>query len=93
MFAIRTFAMKATSGIGGLIGGFGLELIQLPENATVGEVAPETLNGLLFKSGPLYWMIVAAGMGFMAMHQLSGSRHKEILDLLRRNPGQTATGT
>ncbi|XOV89679.1 MAG: MFS transporter [Pseudomonadota bacterium] len=93
VFSIRTFAMKATSGIGGLIGGFGLDLIQFPENATVGEVAPETLNGLLFMSGPLYWMIVAAGMGFMAMYQLSESRHKEILDVLRKRRAQAATGT
>ncbi len=49
----------------------------------VGEVAEPALNGLLFMSGPLYWMIVAAGMGFMAMYQLTESRHSEILTKLR----------
>ena len=83
VFSIRTFAMKATSGIGGLIGGFGLDLIAFPKNAVVGEVDAEALNGLLFMSGPLYWMIVAAGMGFMAMYQLTESRHAEILTELR----------
>ena len=83
VFSIRTFAMKATSGIGGLIGGFGLDLIAFPKNAVVGEVAAPVLNGLLFMSGPLYWMIVAAGMGFMAMYQLTESRHSEILTELR----------
>ena len=83
VFSIRTFAMKATSGIGGLIGGFGLDLIDFPENAVVGEVAPATLNGLLFMSGPLYWIIVAASIGFMAMYQLTEGRHKEILAELR----------
>ena len=34
-------------------------------------------------SGPLYWMIVAAGMGFMGMYQLTESRHAEILQVLR----------
>ena len=82
-FSIRTFAMKATSGIGGLIGGFGLDLIAFPKNAVVGEVAAPALNGRLFMSGPLYWMIVAAGMGFMAMYQLTESRHSEILTELR----------
>ena len=83
VFSIRTFAMKATSGIGGLIGGFGLDLIAFPNDAVVGEVAAEALNGLLFMSGPLYWMIVAAGMGFMGMYQLTESRHAEILTELR----------
>lgn len=83
VFSIRTFAMKATSGIGGLIGGFGLDFIAFPENAVVGEVPVETLNGLLFMSGPLYWIIVALGMGFMAMYQLTETRHAEILVALR----------
>lgn len=84
VFSVRTFAMKATSGIGGLIGGFGLDLIAFPKNAVVGEVAPDTLNGLLFMSGPLYWIIVAAGMGFMTMYQLNEVRHREILSELKQ---------
>ena len=83
VFSVRTFAMKATSGIGGLIGGFGLDLIAFPRHAVVGDVAPDVLNGLLFMSGPLYWIIVAAGMGFMAMYQLTEVRHREILAVLR----------
>ena len=83
VFSIRTFAMKATSGVGGLVGGFGLELIAFPKNAVVGEVAPEALNGLLFMSGPLFWVIIAVGVGFMGMYQLTESRHAEILTELR----------
>ena len=83
VFSIRTFAMKATSGVGGLVAGFGLDLIAFPKNAVVGEVAPEALNGLLFMSGPLYWVIIAVGVGFMGMYQLSERRHAEILTELR----------
>ena len=83
VFSIRTFAMKATSGVGGLIGGFGLDLIAFPKNAVVGEVAPEALNGLLFMSGPLFWVIIAVGVGFMGMYQLTERRHAEILTELR----------
>ena len=75
--------MKATSGIGGLVGGFGLDLIEFPEQAVVGEVAPAALNGLLFMSGPLYWIIVVTGIGFMTMYQLSERRHGEILTELK----------
>ena len=83
VFSIRTFAMKATSGVGGLVGGFGLDLIAFPKDAVVGEVAPEALNGLLFMSGPLFWVIIAVGVGFMGMYQLSERRHAEILTELR----------
>jgi Na+/melibiose symporter-like transporter len=83
VFSIRTLAMKATSGIGGLIGGFGLDLIAFPENAVPGQVAAEPLNGLLFMSGPLYWLIVVSAIGFMAMYKLSESRHAEILAELK----------
>ena len=69
--------------MGGLIGGFGLDLIAFPKHAVVGEVTPEALNGLLFMSGPLYWIIAAAAMGFMAMYQLTESRHAQILTELR----------
>jgi Na+/melibiose symporter-like transporter len=88
---VRTFAMKATSGIGGMIGGFGLDLVQFPKNAVVGQVNEGALHGLLFMSGPLYWMIVAAGMGFMAMYQLTEVRHREILRVLneRRSLAQS----
>ena len=90
VFSIRTFAIKATSGIGGLIGGFGLDLIAFPQNAVVGEVASKTLDGLLFMSGPLYWMIVAASVGFMSMYRLSERRHTEIVDALQKRRGEMA---
>ncbi len=89
VFSVRTFAMKATSGIGGLIGGFGLDLVNFPDNAVVGEVAHGALQGLLFMSGPLYWIIVGAGMGFMAMYQLTEARHREILTVLRERRAVT----
>ena len=79
IFSIRTFALKATAGFGGLVGAFGLEYINFPDNATAATLTPETINGLLFMSGPLYWMIVAVGMLFMGMYQLTEKRHKEIM--------------
>ena len=62
VFSIRAFAIKATSGIGG----FGLEIIGFPEDASIETLAPEVQNGLLFMTGPLYWIIVFTGMLFMA---------------------------
>ena len=83
VFSIRTFALKATGGLGGLIGGIGLEIIGFPQNATKDMLTTEMLNGLFFMTGPLYWIIVAAGMAFMAMYNLSEERHSEMMEELR----------
>ena len=98
MFSIRSFAIKATSGIGGLIGGFGLEIIGFPEDASASTLTPEVLDGLLFMTGPLYWIIVFSGMLFMALYNLNRGRHEEIMAVLevrraeREDSRQAATG-
>ena len=82
IFSIRTFAIKLTSGLGGLLGGFGLEIIGFPQNASVETLTPEVLNGLLFMHGPLYWIIVYAGLGFALLYNIDRHRHAEILSAL-----------
>lgn len=79
IFSIRTFAIKATAGFGGLVGGLGLQYINFPDNASAATLTSETINGLLFMTGPLYWLIVFAGMLFMGMYQLNEKRHGEIM--------------
>ena len=83
VFSIRTFALKATGGLGGLIGGFGLEIIDFPENATKEMLTTEMLNGLFFMTGPLYWIIVVAGMAFMGMYNLNEKRHGAMMEELQ----------
>ena len=91
VFSVREFAIKATEGVGGLIGGFGLELIQFPENAEVGKVASGTLVGLLLMSGPLVLVIYGVGILFMAMYRLNADRHQEILTALEERRITQAT--
>ena len=83
IFSIRTFAMKATGGLGGLIGGVGLEIIGFPEQATKEMLTPEMLNGLFFMTGPLYWIFVAVGMMFISMYKLNENRHSEMMAELK----------
>ena len=82
IFSIRTFAIKLTSGVGGLLGGFGLEFIGFPENASVETLTQEVINGLLFMHGPLYWIIVYGGLGFAMLYNIDRRRHAEILAAL-----------
>lgn len=83
IFSIRTFAIKMTSGIGGLLGGFGLELINFPKNASIETLEPEVINGLLWMMGPLYILIVYVGLGFAFMYRLDRKRHQEIIEALQ----------
>ena len=83
VYAFRTFAIKATSSVGNLIGGFGLQIIGFPDNATAETITQETLNGLFFMMGPLYWIICFTGMLFMGMYQLNKAKHAEIIKELK----------
>ena len=91
VFAVRTFAMRSTMGLGSLIGGFGLEYIDFPDNAVAGELEPEVVNGLLFMSGPLYFIFMALGVAAMLLYRLDSKRHAEILAVLEeRRAAQAA---
>ncbi|MAI41069.1 MAG: MFS transporter [Candidatus Azotimanducaceae bacterium] len=82
VFSVRSFAIKATSGVGGLLAGFGLTYIGFPDNAEVGSLSAETINGLLFMNGPLYLILYCLGGFFMTFYVLSKNRHAEILSEL-----------
>ena len=82
IFSVRSFGIKATSGVGGLLGGFGLEFIGFPENAEVGGLAQETLTGLLFLNGPLYLIMYLVAVCFMTMYQIDKPTHARILAAL-----------
>ena len=82
IFSIRTFAIKMTQGLGGLIAGFGLEFIGFPEDAATQGVSPEVIDGLLFMMGPLYYIIVYGGLGFAFLYRIDKGRHEEILQEL-----------
>ncbi|SVA11623.1 uncharacterized protein METZ01_LOCUS64477 [marine metagenome] len=88
VFSIRTFGIKATSGLGGLLAGFGLEYIGFPENASVETLTPDVLNGLLFMTGPLYWILCFTGVIFMGLYDLNEKRHSEIMSVLEARRGQ-----
>lgn len=79
IFSVRSFSIKATSGFGGFIAGFGLEYIGFPENAEVGNLAPETITGLLTMIGPVYLLVYTVAIGFMAFYSIDKNRHEEML--------------
>ncbi|HBX00451.1 MAG TPA: hypothetical protein DEF77_05840 [Gammaproteobacteria bacterium] len=82
IFSVRSFGIKATQGVGGFLAGFGLEFIGFPENAEVGNLAQETITGLLFLNGPAYLMIYLLAVLFMTLYALDKQSHGEILEQL-----------
>ena len=82
VFSIRSFANKATHGLGGLIAGFGLEYINFPEEADIGALPPEALDGLLIMNGPVYLGIYLLGTVIMSFYSLDRQRHVEIMSEL-----------
>lgn len=94
IFSIRLFALKATNGLGAMVAGIGLEVIGFPRDARPENLDPEVVDGLMFMMGPLYYLIVFAGLGFALFYRIDRKRHAEILTALetRRAEKETPDG-
>ena len=85
IFSVRSFGIKATQGVGGFLAGFGLEFIGFPENAEVGDLAGETITGLLFLNGPAYLAIyLLSGVIYDAL-RLRQENMAKFFDSLKRS--------
>lgn len=81
-FAASSFSAKATSGVGTVIAGFALDIIDWPRGADIrsaSDVPPETIFNLGLVYGPL-----VASFGFLSVwcysnYRLTRERHEEIL--------------
>jgi Na+/melibiose symporter-like transporter len=83
-FAARTFAAKATSGIGTLFAGIALDLIQFPRGAAPGTVADDVIFDLGLIYGPLlavFYLLALASMGF---YRITRAGHRHHLHVLKR---------
>ncbi|MEM7362780.1 MAG: MFS transporter [Pseudomonadota bacterium] len=93
IFSVRSFGIKATSGVGGFLAGFGLEFIGFPENAVVGNLALETQTGLLFLNGPLYLIIYLLAAAFMTLYAIDKKKHAAILAELESRRAESEVNT
>ena len=85
-FAAISFSAKATSGLGGLVAGVGLDLIDWPQGEairTAADVDPEIISrlGLLF--GPGVAVFGFAAVWLYTLYRLDRDTHAGILDELR----------
>ena len=82
IFSVRSFGNKATAGIGSALAGFGLEVIEFPENAKVGGLEPATMDGLLIINGPIYLGFYLLACVFMTFYKIDKEYHSSILSEL-----------
>ncbi len=91
-FAAVSFAGKATSGLGGLIAGIGLDLIDWPRGAdirTAADVPPETLTNLGLLFGPGVAVFGFTAVWLYTRYRLNREKHAEILRQLRVRRAET----
>ena len=78
-FAARSFATKASYGLGSFFAGIGLDIIHFPRAATPDNVPPEAVLSLAVLSGPLLFVLFAATVVISSRFPLTAKRHREIM--------------
>lgn len=74
-FASRTFAQKATSGVGTFIAGIVLSIIEFPREAKPGEVPEEVLFDLGIVYGPTLMIFYATALFCITFYRISRQGH------------------
>lgn len=77
-FGALLFAVKATSGLGQFVAGWGLDLIDFPLRATPGTVPADTTAALAILYGPGTAIIAIAAIVVLSRYRITNARHAEI---------------
>lgn len=83
-FGALLFAVKATSGLGQFVAGFGLDLIDFPLRAEPGTVPIETTDALGILYGPGIAFLAVASIIVLSRYRITNQRHAEIAAALAR---------
>ncbi len=90
-FASRSFAQKATSGVGAFIAGVALDVINFPRGAALGEVDPDVVWDLGFIYGPVLMLFYFLALGSISFYQISRKGHNARIDQLIVVGSESAT--
>ncbi|MDH3643342.1 MAG: MFS transporter, partial [Gammaproteobacteria bacterium] len=89
-FASRSFAQKATSGVGAFIAGVALDAISFPRGAAPGTIPDEVLWNLGFIYGPVLMVFYLLALGSIAFYRITRDGHDQRVDDLRVGAGGEA---
>ncbi|MEZ5559062.1 MAG: MFS transporter [Pseudomonadales bacterium] len=82
-FASRSFAQKATSGVGAFIAGVALDLISFPRGAPLGTVPAETVWDLGFIYGPVLMVFYLSALICIGFYRITRVGHNHRAERLR----------
>jgi len=82
-FASRSLAQKATQGIGVMLAGVALDIIDFPRSAVPGEVPDETIWQLGFIYGPLLMSLYMLAFLSISFYRISRQGHERRVETLR----------
>ena len=94
-FAALSFSAKATSGLGGLVAGVGLDLISWPQGdsiRTAADIDPEIITRLGLLYGPLVALFGAVAIWLYTRYSLDRHKQAAILAELRTRRALGACG-
>lgn len=77
-YAARTFFLKMSSGLGHVVAGAALDLIQFPTGAKPGEVAADVVFKLGLLDGPIAAVPAFISIWFYAAYRIDRAKHVEI---------------
>jgi len=83
-FAARSFATKASYGLGSFFAGVGLDIIQFPRSATPENVPADAVLSLAVLSGPILFILFSATVVISSRYPLTVARHREIMSSIRK---------
>lgn len=83
-FAARSFATKASYGLGSFFAGIALDLIAFPRGAAPSEVAGESITRLAIVAGPLLTFFFVFVLVIIRRYPLDAARYREIETALQR---------
>ena len=78
-FAARSFATKASYGLGSFFAGIGLDIIQFPQSASPDTVSSDAVLSLAILSGPVMFVLFSATVLVSSRYPLTAARHGEIM--------------
>ena len=78
-FAARSFATKASHGLGSFFAGIGLDIIQFPQSASPETVSSDAVLSLAILSGPVMFVLFSATVLVSSRYPLTAARHGEIM--------------
>jgi len=91
-FAARSFATKASYGLGSFLAGIGLDIIKFPQGASPETVPADAVLSLAILSGPVLFVLFTATVIITSHYPMTAARHREIIEEIEAQ-GILAQGT